>query len=547
MSNATSQPFVGKVTFLSLLMCVLILSGCDKPDTDNDPPKDPPPVQSKPISNQSVVFNDPDKLLIPFSLRKTMDQVVATAGGASTTAALMLENMIDSFADDSFLHPVSGKSIPVTSRPLESAINAEDLLDPDTPDGMIPVGLFNRFDLAPADGSNCGEYRIVYAKKSSGGLDRMTMIFEAKVRNPNPDQGLAGCAPITDFWAERSNDTDSTQTVTALEKFYYEGLPGIEPVVRAENYGLPLGQLRVNLFKTPNPSQVKWVLREFLVNFNQNGQAIFKPEPIDDSPIAALFGDATELPDGFDVADQAEFRDSFLGQSLCNLVNPDRINDSVTPEDIINGISAAYDPKFNDFESISQDPTDEPAANTDEQLRGLVQTRLDSMNELSGVSSEQLMNRAGTMTCGGCHQFSANKDLGNGAVWPDSLGFVHIDEGGNLSPLLTDVFLPKRIQIAQSFKENRQAFHQSAAPCLGVAATTKSVITEDAKQARGHDLYENVDTVRNQMQQILQVPGEQSEKSEQLKALLPELKEATNMARQLDSAAQGAYTPRRSH
>ena len=45
----------------------------------------------------------------------------------------------------------------------------------------IPVGLFNRFDLAPADGSHCGQYRIVYAKQTgiANGADRNLFIFEA--------------------------------------------------------------------------------------------------------------------------------------------------------------------------------------------------------------------------------------------------------------------------------------------------------------------------------------------------------------------------------
>ena len=61
------------------------------------------------------------------------------------------QSMIDSFAENSFIHPVSGKSIEVTSRPLESKLNPKDLLDPKSPDGMIPFGLFNRFDLEPAE------------------------------------------------------------------------------------------------------------------------------------------------------------------------------------------------------------------------------------------------------------------------------------------------------------------------------------------------------------------------------------------------------------
>lgn len=537
------QSSVFKAFYLLLLIAVLGFFGC------SDKIKDPvyPPEPNK-ITDKSVVFNDIAKLSGPFAFTKTMDKIVASADGAPTSSALMLKGMVDSFAANSFVHPKSGKTIDVTSRPLESAIDPDALLNPDSPDGMIPVGLFNRFDLAPDDGSNCGEFRIVYAKKTSGGTDRMTIIFEARIPNPNPSDGLAGCAPITDFWAQRSNDIDATQTVTELEKFYYQGLAGVEPVIMAKNYGLPLGQVRVNLFKTPDPGQIRWSLREFLVSFDQNGQAIFKPEPVDDSPTAALFRAAAALPAGFDETDLNDFRNSFLGQPLCNLVNPDRVSKSASAMDIVNGISAGYDPKFDDFESISQGDEDSPASNTDVLLLDQVQTRLASLTDLTGVSREQLMNRAGTMTCGGCHQFSADQDLGNGATWPASLRFVHIDETGKLSPLLTDVFIPKRVQIAQQFKENRNPFHQASASCPGVTSTAKKVTLSNAKRARAHDLYKNVDTVHNQIRQIIQEPGTQAEKSEKMTAILADLKEAVERARKLESATQGAYTSsRRTH
>ena len=540
MSYVRFQSFIFKGFSLLLLIPVLGFQGCKD---ESIIPVTPIPL----ITEKSVVFNDIKALAGPFSFAKTMDQIVATSYGAPTSSVSMLKSVLNSLAEDSFVHPITGKTIAVTSRPLESTLDPKNLLNPDSRDGMIPVGLFNRFDLAPADGSNCGEYRIVYAKRKGGDTDRMTMIFEARIPNPNPSKGLAGCVAITDFWAQRSNDTDSIQTVTELEKLYYQGIPGVEPVVKAENYGLPLGQLRVNLFKTPDLRQIKWALREFLVSFDQSGQAIFKPEPVDDSPIAALFREAAALPAGFNEADQSDFRNVFLGQSLCNLVNPDRLSKNASAKDIINGISAGYDPRFNDFESISQGDEDNPAANTDPQLLDQVQTRLTALTDLSGVSREQLMNRAGTMTCGGCHDFSAGKELGNGATWPGkSFSFVHIDENGQLSPLLKDFFIPRRVQIAQQFKKDRKPFQQTAATCPGVVSTSKSAMIPNVSKAREHDLYKNVDIVRNQIQQIAQEP-ETAEKSEKLKTILPDLKAVTDLARQLESATGGAYTPARTH
>ncbi len=544
MSTIRFQSIISRSFLILLSITVVSLVGCGKKKPGYEDPK---PVT---INEKSIAIHNIDALAKPFAFAKTMDQVVATAGGAPTTSVAMLKSVVDSFAENAFVHPISGKTIDVKPRPLESAIDPGDLLNPISPDGMIPVGLFNRFDLAPADGSNCGEYRIVYAKKSGGRLDRMTMIFEARVPNPNPSKGLAGCASITDYWAERSNDATIAQVVAALEQLYYKGIPSVEPVVQAENYGLPMGQLRVNLFKTPNPGEVPWALREFLVSFDSDGRAVFKPEPVDDSPTVSLFRAVSGSSSVFSEEDRNHFHTSFLGQSLCNLVNPDRINKNISADDIINGISAGYDPRFNDFESISQGNDDNPATDTDPQLLNQVQTRLAALSDLSGVSSTQLMNRAGTMTCGGCHQFSAeagNNDLGNKAIWPASLGFVHIDESGALSPLLNEVFIPKRIKIAQQFKENRAAFQQETAPCPGVTVTSKKIVVSNVTKSREHNLYKNVDSIRKKMQEVIQTSEAQPDKSNELQTTLQELKEATDLARQQESASQGAYTPARTH
>jgi hypothetical protein len=64
---------------------------------------------------------------------------------------------------------------------------------------------------------------------------------------------------------------------------------------------------------------------------------------------------------------------------------------------------------------------------------------------VSEIKTDHVLNRAGAMACGGCHQFSASKQIAANVAWPASLGFVHIDEGGILSPALLHAFLPGRL------------------------------------------------------------------------------------------------------
>ena len=70
-------------------------------------------------------------------------------------------------------------------------------------DGYKAIGLFNRFDLAALDGSDCGEYRIVFAKRSgeTNIFNRNLIIFEGTLANPKPAKGINGCIRVAEFWA----------------------------------------------------------------------------------------------------------------------------------------------------------------------------------------------------------------------------------------------------------------------------------------------------------------------------------------------------------
>ena len=65
-------------------------------------------------------------------------------------------------------------------------------------------------------------------------------------------------------------------------------------------------------------------------------------------------------------------------------------------------------------------------------------------------------------------------DLGHGLTWPFSLGFVHVNEAGNLSPALRDVFLPHRKRVLEDFLNGtamRAMTVQEVAPDVSVELT----------------------------------------------------------------------------
>jgi hypothetical protein len=171
-----------------------------------------------------------------------------------------------------------------------------------------------RFDLAPEDGSHCGETRVVFAKASgrdaAGAQNRNLAIFEAALRNPHLNQGLRGCQRYVRVWAELSNDSDLETRRTKLEAWYFSGYQEFDAVIRYDNFGdnpLSAGQIRTNQFVQPNEPR-QWNLREFKLDKDCSGAACslrFVPVTNKVNPFGPLFDGVSTHPNaaGF----QAEF------------------------------------------------------------------------------------------------------------------------------------------------------------------------------------------------------------------------------------------------
>ncbi|MBN1210376.1 MAG: hypothetical protein JXB05_36320 [Myxococcaceae bacterium] len=337
---------------------------------------------------------------------------------------------------------------PYVCRPAEGA-EAVDTT-PATMATYEAVGLYNRFDLAPVDGANCGEYRIVYAKRSGGG--RNFIIFEAVLPNPQPTLGIEGCRPIANFWRNLSDDTSVTSRATKLRAFYFEGRDVSTnqilsmPVVHFDNYGNRTGntgQVRTNQFRGG-----PWMLHEFKTQrtCGTSGCILkFVPVTVKTNPFGGLFN-----PSSADTR-AAQFQSHFLTQVASLAVNN------------INTFSYAVPDSFNSGQSDAQSggvPDDYVAqfgagAST---FRTNIQSKLTAIG--STLTPDQIVARAQAQSCGGCHQRSNGAPLGGGLTFPSSAGFVHsseFTEAGpdgerfRISPALTGTFLPHRQQVLASY------------------------------------------------------------------------------------------------
>jgi hypothetical protein len=313
-------------------------------------------------------------------------------------------------------------------------------------DGYSAIALSNRFDLAslPGTGSDCGEYRIVFARNSGSTKPNSTarnlLIFEAVLPNPKPGKDLSGCAPIQEMWARLSEEDDVQKRAKTLRDFYFDGIPsaGVAPVVKAEHYGAATptakGQIRTNQFL--NVPNFIWNLREFRVVVAKQRVDILQ-DTVKSNPHGEQFS-----------ATSSNFATNFL-TAIPQLTGA------------IDAFSLSMDDKFNSGQS-----PDLATSNYVEQAKdnsALLDAVAKKLATSGGADLKplQAIARAQAMSCMGCHQQSNGADIGPGERWPSSLGFVHQSEfdpelvGGikrfRISDALVKVFLPARERIVKEF------------------------------------------------------------------------------------------------
>lgn len=433
---------------ISLSLLAISIPACVAED-DPAPADDQPvseaeqAVGSCPVSgtdiSRSLVVTDP-VALAKFSFKRVMTKIRNTAGvGGTQTNKGVFQQWMRTFdtgpggCDDPEIDP-NGYGL-VCPRTHEAKLATIDPFATGATDTFQPTGLFDRFDLAPKNGANCGEYRVVFALHPDNVniFGRGFLIFEAALPNPHPEQGLAACLPVAQFWQDLTNDNDAASRAAKLEKFYFTGtaVPGFPAVIDAHHYGLAAdgtataaGQVRTNFFI----DNFEWHLREFKLEHGAGGKLAFDHVTVKTNP-------ANELFDGTH-ANAAAFRTAFVKQVK-----------SLTSSNV-NLIHMSIDDDFNEYESVSQRADVVYRNSANGAMRTAIQNELTRLG--SGLTVDNILDRATTQTCAGCHQVSNGVDLG-GVRWPSSLFFVQIDENSNLSSALTTKFLPRRKRVLEAF------------------------------------------------------------------------------------------------
>jgi hypothetical protein len=383
---------------------------------------------------------------LPFSLEEALGAALANAG-SSLDAQSAYHGIIDSYAtaasgrDPGLAHcddELTDGAPSLNGFPLQCGrLEAEQF---DNLDGWFAIGASNRLDLAPADGANCGQQRLVFANNTFLGNGRVFMILESVVPNPDPGCGVAACAPIAAFWTNLAAITDPFERGVRLREAFLTGSPelsaaGFAPFMNARQLGPQGGQIRTNNF-----NDSPWTLREFqFVDVDEPPL----PQPVAEAPNGELWNDLSPLPQG------EACRESFLRAAALGLATNE-----------LNALSFPVDQACKDAESrndFSQDYAFQLS-----QGSGEFRARLDEIGAPLGLTADDLAARARFGgSCMGCHQEASGSFLGNGLVAPFQFDFPHVLEfsaepcgnGGTcfgISEALRGSFLPARARITRN-------------------------------------------------------------------------------------------------
>ncbi|HWS71076.1 MAG TPA: hypothetical protein VN605_03135, partial [Thermoanaerobaculia bacterium] len=408
-----------------------------------------------------------ERVLAPFTLERVMAHLVATADVRTTPRDLWRQwwetqsgarnaKMRGPHCDDEKMSNgvASRNGFEIVCPAQESFLASIDPFDPVSRHGFIPIGIFNRFDLTPTDGSNCGEYRMIFAKRSGvfDVNDRALAIFEAVMPNPHRELGVEGCRPLAQFFARQTElELDEAARSKNWERFFFDGIGEFPAALDAANFTKNGGRVRTNqfMFKTPDGLVLSqnWRMYQFsLVRRCDAGgcDLVMQPALLSHTPMPSLLNDP-----------------SLRGQRF-------RIElAALLPHLAVEDANAFYLDNSSEFDA-GQISTVDDFVRLNETSIAFLRTELARIG--SPLTPEQAARRLNVLTCGGCHLTAGAlgpfADIGYGEAWPQiSQAFVQVSESSfnrsgfryGMSNALETKFVPHRVAVLEAFLNHRVA------------------------------------------------------------------------------------------
>ena len=329
----------------------------------------------------------------------------------------------------------------------------------------VPIGLFNRFDLAAQDGSDCGEYRIVFARRSgiTNANIRNLLAFEGVLPNPASEEGHPGVPQGDALLGGALPGAGRGGARRGPPPLLLRGLGSSPPSSTSTTWATP---------RTAPPARCaptsSW---QPTLPGRCASSASASAAPATRAPCVRA-GHGEDQPGRRALQPEAghplkeDFERRRLGQVATLAVN-DVLRFTMTTED-----------RFNSGQSNSSGTENHYVhqfGNAPSPLRTKLQAELNRLG--SKLTPNNIVARAQTLSCAGCHQLSTKENLGGGLMWPDKTKpyeFVHVtertqDNGPDgprfgISEALVEVFLPYRQRLMEGLPRAAPALREAPGP-----------------------------------------------------------------------------------
>lgn len=404
-------------------------------------------------------FEVTDKAIVgTFTLERVLTQLIDRAGVTGLTPQQLMRQLFDTQNPRPGLADAAGPHCDDFITGGVPSFNGFPRRCP-TPEGPLAqvdpnyftMGVINRFDLAPPDGSNCGQYRLVFARGNTVFLGRTHLIFEPVLPNPNPSAGLAGCRPVAQFWSDLSSVDSISERQARLETFFFEGLGGFGPVIDPANLAAPGG---VRTLQESNGAVTTRFYQFRLEKDCVSGACTlrFVPDVLENMPYGLLF-DATNTS-----TLAKAFREEFVKQVSTLAIDDLNLFHMQIPKEYLMVESNPSEAAAFDYQLPFDNALSTGAGSA---FRDSIQQELDRIG--SPLTPDQVLLRAENETCHACHGFNGISLGGNVKL---ALGFFSMQmiseetlqdgEAGPLTrygvdPIVMTQFIPHRMQILQNF------------------------------------------------------------------------------------------------
>lgn len=309
-----------------------------------------------------------------------------------------------------------------------------------------PIALINRFDLAGANNSDCGEYRIAYSGNDISPRVNF-FIFEARLPNPNPEMGKAGCQPVLQYWADLSYERNVEVRAEKLRQFFFDGIAGFAPAIHVEHFkgeNLDSGAIRLN---ARTDQQSNWIFMQFRTKVEENCAPLcnleVEQEGLKDTPFPALAGDISAHPLA------SVFQEAVLAaiekpgeKLLANTMT--ELSISLPIETYLGRQHSGLAQKEGVIEAMSPE------------FSASIQNKLNEVG--SNLTPNHIITRVNALTCAGCHN-QHSTELGAPLALDTAMQFAEflsqIEENGpdgirfKIKPAMETVFLPERATLLE--------------------------------------------------------------------------------------------------